>query len=81
MISMTPIINLDAFRSISHQIEEKAKKYGISYIDSAIDYCERNGLEMEFIGELILQNPNLKAKIENEAEGLNFLKRTDRLPI
>jgi len=78
---MNSIVNLDAFRDISHKIEEKAKKHNISYIDAAIDYCEINDLEVEFIGELILQNPNLKAKIQDEAEELNFLKKTDRLPI
>ncbi len=75
------IINLDAFKDISRKIEEKAKSYSISYIEAAIDYCEKNNLEVEFIGELILQNPNLKAKIQDEAENLNFLKKTDRLPI
>ncbi len=75
------IVNLDSFRDVSKKIEKMAEEGNVGYIEAAVDYCERNGLEVEFVGELINQNPALKTKIEYEAETLNFIKRIDRLPL
>lgn len=75
------LTNLDTFRDISKKIERMAEDNGIGYLEAAVDYCEKNGLEVEFVGDIISQNPNLKAKLEYEAENLNFMKKTDRLPL
>jgi len=46
-----------------------------------IDYAERNGLEIEVVGEIIRKSPMLKAKIYREAEELNMVERVARLPV
>ena len=69
------VINLSSFKDVTKRIESLAVDYGISYIDAVVHYCEHHDVEIEFIGELINQNPALKSKIELEASELHFLKR------
>lgn len=65
-----------------HEIEKIVHSKKISYMDATILWCEQNGFEVEFAGELIRRNAVLKSKIQLEAENLNFIKRIDnRLPI
>ncbi len=78
---MVDVVDINTFRNITKHIEAITEEYDIGYIDAVVHYCEMYKLELEFLGELINQNPNLKAKIELEAEELNFLKKTDRLPL
>jgi hypothetical protein len=78
---MTFDVDSNTFKDIGKQIEEIVENSGTDYIDAAIDYCQKNNVEIEFIGEVIAKNPNLKAKFEEEAENLNFIQKTARLPI
>ena len=55
-------------------------KAGVPYIDAVIDYAEKNGVEIEVIGEIIRKSPMLKAKIYREAEELNMIEKVSRLP-
>lgn len=63
------------------EIELIVKERRIEYMEAVILWCELNGLEVEFAGELIRRNAVLKSKIQMEAENLNFMKKTARLPI
>lgn len=63
------------------EIETIVQEKKIEYIDAVIFWCESNGLEVEFAGELIRRNNVLKSKIQYEAENLNFMKKSARLPI
>lgn len=54
---------------------------GIPYIDAVIEYAEKNEVEIEVVGEIIRRSPVLKAKIHSEAEELNMMERTARLPV
>jgi predicted aldo/keto reductase-like oxidoreductase len=54
---------------------------GVPYIDAVCEYCEKNSLEIEVIGEIIRRSPILKAKIYDEAEELNLVEKQVRLPI
>ena len=53
----------------------------MNYIDAIINFCEKNGIDVESVPKLI--SKPLKEKIKYEAQELNFLKRTSRakLPI
>lgn len=51
----------------------------ISHIDAILEYCHKNNMELEVAVSLI--NRNLKSKIQYEAEDLNFLEKTERLPV
>jgi hypothetical protein len=48
-------------------------------MDAVLYYCESNNMEPETAGSLI--NGKLKQRIREEAEVLNFLPKTARLPI
>lgn len=60
-------------------IEERVYKYDISYLDAILEYCEDTGLEPDRVSKLI--SPNLKSKLEMEAKGLNFIKKSSKLPV
>lgn len=63
------------------KIEDIVKKKRVSYIDAIVLYCANTGFEIELTAKLI--SPNLRSKIQIEAEGLNFLpkSKTRKLPI
>ena len=51
----------------------------LSYMDAVMHYCDLNNMEPETAAQLI--NTKLKAQIREEAEVLNFLPKTAKLPI
>jgi hypothetical protein len=63
------------------EIEEYVVNNNLTYIEAVILWCEKKNYEIENIGILIKKSIALKAKIEEEAEDLNFLKKISRLPI
>jgi len=42
-------------------------------------YCERTGLEIEYVGEILEKNQHIRLLIQKEAEDLHFLKRTGNI--
>ena len=63
------------------EIEMICKKDRIQYMDAVVSFCEENNIEVESIAKLICDNPLLQSKIQEEAEQLNFLEKTTRLPL
>ena len=55
------------------------EKTKLSYMDAILHYCDQNGMEPETAAQLV--NTKLKAQIREEAEVLNFLPKTAKLPI
>ena len=51
----------------------------LSYMDAVLHYCDQNNMEPETAAQLV--NTKLKAQIREEAEVLNFLPKTAKLPI
>ena len=60
-------------------VERFAKEKRCSYMDAVILYAEENNMEVESAARKISQS--LKEKIEVEAQDLNFLPKSARLPI
>ena len=60
---------------------EKIVAGGSKYLDAILRWAEEKGVEMEYITSLIDENPAIKAKLQREAEDLNFLKRARRVRI
>jgi len=60
---------------------EKIREGGENYMDAIIHYCEKNEVEIESIAKYIKKNVVLKAKLQEEAEELNYLQKISRLPI
>jgi hypothetical protein len=67
--------------TFSLTIEGLVTKKNIPYMEAIMLYCEQTGLEIELAAKLI--SGALKSKIQNEAEELNFLPRsnTNKLPV
>ena len=51
----------------------------ISHMDAVLDYCYRQEIEPDTVGNLI--SKSLKEKIEANARELNFLPRQAQLPV
>ena len=69
-------------RKFTEEIEKiHSDNAGMTYIDSIVFFCEKNGIDVETVPKLI--SKPLKEKIKCEAIELNFLKRTShtKLPI
>ena len=61
------------------KIQELVEETRLSYMDAVLHYCDQNGMEPETAAQLI--NGKLKAQIREEAEELNFLPKTAKLPL
>ena len=62
-------------------IEEAVTKHKIGYIDAIVNYCERRGVEIEAVAAVIKSNNKIKARLQEQAEELNYLPKRAKLPI
>jgi hypothetical protein len=53
----------------------------IDYMEAIVAYCDKNSIEIEVVANYIKKNPVLKARVQQEAENLNFIEKTARLPV
>jgi hypothetical protein len=60
----------------AEEIEALVKRTKMNYIDSIVQYCEENSIELDGISKLI--SKPLKEKLRYDATELNFLRRTTR---
>jgi hypothetical protein len=72
-------IDLEKVLVMGAEIQVLVDDLKIDWIDACVLYCERNSLEVEYVGEIIKKNQNIKAELQKEAEKLNFLKKQNRL--
>ena len=63
----------------SDLINELASTEGMTRMEAIVHHCEQTGLEIDVASSLI--SSALKSKIREEAQELNLLKKTARLPI
>jgi hypothetical protein len=69
----------DEIRDFSMLIEQMAFKLRCNRMDAILHHCKETGLEVEVASTLI--SSALKAKIKEEAQELNLIKKSSRLPI
>jgi hypothetical protein len=69
----------DEIKEFSMLIESIAKDNKLGLMDSICYHCKETGLEVEIAATLI--SSALKAKIRDEAQDLNLLKKSSKLPI
>ena len=50
----------------------------MSYMDAIVYHAEKNGVEIESVAKLV--NENIREKLRVEAQNLNFIEKTSRLP-
>ena len=63
------------------EIEKIVQEKNADYIDAVVLYCQANNIEIETAASLVKGSTKMKAKIQNEAEDLNYLPKTRKLPI
>jgi len=69
----------DEIRDFSIMIKEMADSKRIGLMDAICHHCKETGLEIEVAATLL--SSALKAEIKDEAQDLNLLKKTSKLPI
>ncbi len=73
------ILNLYSSEQYNSEIEEIVERTRMSYLDAMLYHADENGLESETVAGLI--NIKTKNKLREEAETLNFMPKTSKLPI
>ena len=59
-------------------IEELVATTDYNHMEAIVEYCKQTGMEIELAATLV--NNNLKAKLESDAQDLNLLPKSARLP-
>ena len=67
------------FQDIALHIEELVWEFDVGYMEAALMFAEKMGMEEDALGSLIQKNQPLVAKIRKEAEDLHFLERENSL--
>lgn len=62
------------------EIDRIVSTYDIDYMDAVIHFCEKNNIEVETAASIIRSNLKIKSKLQLEAENLNFLPKSAKLP-
>lgn len=75
------IANVKSSADFVKEIDKLASVKNLTYFDAVMHYCESNNIEVETAASLIKQSAVLKAKIQLEAENLNLVRKSARLPI
>lgn len=69
----------DEMYQFQTKVEEIVFATNYNYMEAIVHYCELTGMEIELASSLV--NKDLKAKIEVDAQELNMLPKSTRLPI
>ena len=69
----------DEIKQFSIMIEQMATDQKVGLMDAICHHCKETGLEVEVAATLI--SSALKAKIKEEAQNLNLIKKSSKLPI
>jgi hypothetical protein len=75
------MVKIRTNEDFTREIESLVRNKNIEFFEAVLYYCEVNNIEVEVAASLVKQNGALKAKIQYEAENLNLVKKTARLPI
>lgn len=62
------------------EIERLVSTYNLEYMDAVIHFCEKNNIEVETAASIIRSNLKIKSRLQLEAESLNFLPKSAKLP-
>ena len=76
---MSELLNFYSSEQYNIDIEEIVERTSMSYLDAMLYHADENGLEAETCAGLV--NVKTKNKLREEAEKLNFMPKTSKLPI
>lgn len=66
-------------KRFSKMVEEFVRDNDMSYLDTIIHICEENRMELEDVKKYL--SPSILASLEQEAQSLNFIPRTNTLDV
>lgn len=69
----------EEIKNFSMLIEHMASEKRLGLMDAICHHCKETGLEIEVAASLV--SSALKARIRDEAQDLNLLKKSSKLPI
>lgn len=69
----------DEIKQFSMMVEKLATDEKLGLMDAICHHCSATGLEIEVAATLV--SSALKAKIKEEAQELNLIKKSSKLPI
>lgn len=69
----------EEIKKFSMLIEQMAREQSLGLMDAICHHCKETGLEIEVAATLI--SSALKARIKEEAQELNLIKKSSKLPI
>lgn len=67
--------------NFSQDVRKLCQEKSMEYIDAVVHWCEKNNVEVEYAAALIKKDSVILSQIQTEAENLNILKKTAKLPI
>lgn len=71
--------NKEEMMNFANAIEKIVANTDYNYIEAIIEYCKETGMEVEVAASLV--NIALKQKLEMDAQDLNLLPKSSKLPI
>ena len=71
--------NKDEILKFSTMIDRLAIELDTTILDAVVHHCEDTGLEIEVAGTLL--SNAIKAKIREQSEKVNLVKKQSRLPV
>ena len=80
-INSTDIPSIKSPTQFMQEIDKLVDENKMEYIDAVIYFCTLNDIEIETAASLIKGSAKMKAKIQLEAEELNYLPKSSRLPL
>jgi len=80
-IEQTRIPSVRSPTQFMQEIDKLVEDKKMEYIDAVLHFCNENDIEIETAASLIKSSAKMKAKIQLEAEELNYIKKTAKLPI
>jgi hypothetical protein len=69
----------DEIRDFSAIIKEMADEQKVHCMEAIIQYCEKTGIEVEIAASMV--SSHLKARIKEEAQSINLIKKAAKLPL
>lgn len=77
-------MNIDDTENVTdfiREIHKICRHDKVDYIDAVVHFCEENNLDPEIIAQKVKQIPLLQSRIQEEAEEMNYIDKTNRLPL
>ena len=72
---------IEKMAGFANEIRALCNEKQMDYIDAVVHWCNSKDIEVELAASLVMADAALLSNIEEEAENLNYLKKTARLPV